>query len=96
MSKAETTAIIDAIRESVSFLMTNGMSIRQGISNSTQDAAHVSSLLAGYSSDIDAIIANIPDDPEENNEDDPNNPDNPDNPNDPNDPDNPDDNEEEP
>lgn len=64
MSKAETTAIIDAIRESVGFLMTNGMSIRQGISNSTQDAAHVSSLLAGYSSDIDAIIANIPDDPD--------------------------------
>lgn len=62
MSKAETTAIINAIRESVSFLMTNGMSIRQGISNSTQDAAHVTSLLAGYSSDIDAIIANIPDD----------------------------------
>ena len=62
MSKAETTAIIDAIRESVGFLMTNGMSIRQGISNSTQDAAHVASLLSGYSSDIDTIIANIPDD----------------------------------
>lgn len=69
MSKAETTAIINAIRESVSFLMANGMSIRQGISNSTQDAAHVSSLLAGYSSDIDTIIENIPDDPEANNED---------------------------
>lgn len=62
MSKAETTAIIDAIRESVSFLMTNGISIRQGISSSTQDAAHVAALLTGYSSDIDAIIANIPDD----------------------------------
>lgn len=62
MSKAEASAIINTIRESVDFLMRNGISIRQGISNSTADATHVDSLLTAYSSGIDAIIADIPDD----------------------------------
>ena len=69
MSKAEATAIINTIRESVDFLMRNGVSIRQGISNSTADAAHVDGLLTTYSAGIDAIIADIPDDdiPDDNN-----------------------------
>lgn len=62
MNKAEATAIINAIRESVDFLMRNGISIRQGITNSTADAAHVEGLLTAYSANIDAIIADIPDD----------------------------------
>lgn len=62
MSKAEATAIIYAIRDSVDFLMRNGISIRQGISNSTADAAHVDGLLTTYAADIEALVGDIPDD----------------------------------
>lgn len=62
MNKAEATAIINAIRESISFLMTNGISIRQNISSPAADATRVEGLLTAYSANIDAIIADIPDD----------------------------------
>ena len=62
MNKAEATAIINAIRESISFLMTNGISIRQNISSPAADATRVEGLLTAYSANIAAIIADIPDD----------------------------------
>lgn len=64
MSKAETTAIIDSLRASIQFLMTNGVGIRQPISDPTADAAHVADLLSSYDTAIDTIISDIPDDPE--------------------------------
>lgn len=62
MAKAEAEAIIKALQETCNFIMTNGVSIRQAISNSTQDAAFVSGLLAAYNTDIETIINDIPDD----------------------------------
>ena len=64
MSKAETQAIIKAIQETCNFIMTNGVSIRQAISNTTQDAAFVASLLATYDTAMEQIISDIPDDGE--------------------------------
>jgi hypothetical protein len=64
MSKAEAQAIIKAIQETCNFIMTNGVSIRQAISNTTQDAAFVASLLATYDTAMEQIISDIPDDGE--------------------------------
>lgn len=64
MSKAEAQAIIKAIQETCNFIMTNGISIRQAISNTTQDAAFVASLLATYDTAMEQIISDIPDDGE--------------------------------
>ena len=64
MSKAEAQALIKAIQETCNFIMTNGVSIRQAISNTTQDAAFVASLLATYDTAMEQIISDIPDDGE--------------------------------
>lgn len=62
MTKDQASAIIKAIEESVTFLMTNGIAPRQQISDATADATYVAGLITGYSTAMDAIIADIPDD----------------------------------
>lgn len=62
MTKDQCEAIIRAIQETTNFIMTNGITIRDRISDPAEDADYVESLLATYGSAIDAIIANIPDD----------------------------------
>lgn len=62
MTKEQCEAIIRAIEESTIFVMTNGISVRDKLSDPTSDATHVTALLTAYSTAIDAIIANIPDD----------------------------------
>lgn len=60
MTKEQCEAIIRAIEESTKFIMTNGLSSRERLSDPTSDAAYVESLLTAYSTAIDAIINNIP------------------------------------
>lgn len=62
MTKEQCTAIIRAIEETTNFIMTNGITIRNTISDPTEDVTYVQGLLAAYGTAIDAIIANIPDD----------------------------------
>ena len=45
MTKEQCTAIIRAIEETTNFIMTNGITIRNSISDPTSDATYVQSLL---------------------------------------------------
>lgn len=62
MTKDQCTAIINAIKESVDFIMTNGVSQRERVSDLNNDAAYVNSLVTSYDTVIQTIITNIPDD----------------------------------
>lgn len=62
MTKDQCEAIIRAIQETTNFIMTNGITIRDRISDPAEDADYVQTLLTAYGTAIDAIIANIPDD----------------------------------
>lgn len=62
MTKEQCTAIIRAIEETTNFLMTNGISIRNPISDPTADATYVTGLLTAYDTAMEAIISDIPDD----------------------------------
>ena len=62
MAKAEAEAIIKALQASIDFLVSNGIAIRQPISDATADASHVAGLIATYDSAIETIINDIPDD----------------------------------
>lgn len=62
MTKEQCTAIIKAIEETTNFLVTNGISLRNPISDPTADATHVAGLLTAYDTAIEAIISDIPDD----------------------------------
>lgn len=61
MTKEQTTAIIEAIQETATFFMTNGMTIRDKISDPEEDADRVEALLADYAAAMQTIIDNIPD-----------------------------------
>ena len=62
MSKSEVKAIIDAMTETVAFVMRTGISIRQGIANSAVDEARVNALLNAHEEKIKSIIDSLPDD----------------------------------
>lgn len=62
MTKDQCEAIIRAIQETTNFIMTNGITIRDRISDPAEDADYVQALLTTYGAAIDAIINNIPDD----------------------------------
>lgn len=62
MTKDQCEALIRTIQETTNFLMTNGITIRDRISDPSEDADHVQALLTVYGTAIDAIIASIPDD----------------------------------
>ena len=62
MTKEQTTAIIEAIQTTAEFFMTNGMTIREKLIDPSEDADHVTALLATYSAAIQTIINAIPDD----------------------------------
>ena len=62
MTKDQCTAIINAIKESVDFIMTTGIAQRTKVSDPANDATYVNSLVTGYDTAIQAIITNIPDD----------------------------------
>lgn len=61
MTNAQCEAIINAIKESVSFLYTNGIPIRERISDASTDAAAVSALVTAYEATMDGIISDLPD-----------------------------------
>lgn len=62
MTKDQCIAIIRAIEETTNFIMTNGITIRNSISDPVSDAAFVQELLSDYGDAIDSIIDTIPDD----------------------------------
>lgn len=62
MTKEQCTALIKAIQQTAVFMMQNGVSIRNAISNTTADAVYVSGLISDYGDAIEAIIDEIPDD----------------------------------
>lgn len=62
MTKEQCTALIKAIQQTAVFMMQNGVSIRNAISNTTADATYVAGLISDYGDAIDAIIDDIPDD----------------------------------
>lgn len=62
MTKDQCAAIIRAIQETTNFIMTNGITIRNAISDPSSDSAYVQDLLDAYGASIDAIIDTIPDD----------------------------------
>lgn len=63
MGKIEVSALIKAIQESVSLLVSDGIVPRERITDPVNDAARVQDLESGYSTEIDDIVDNIPDVP---------------------------------
>lgn len=63
MGKIEVSALIKAIQESVSLLVSDGIAPRERITDPVNDAARVQDLESGYSTEIDDIVDNIPDVP---------------------------------
>lgn len=63
MGKIEVSALIKAIQESVSLLVSDGIAPRERITDPANDAARVQDLESGYSTEIDDIVDNIPDVP---------------------------------
>ena len=63
MGKVEVSALIKAIQESVSLLVSDGLAARPKIADPVVDATYVEDLESGYSTEIDDIIDNIPDVP---------------------------------
>jgi hypothetical protein len=63
MGKVEVSALIKAIQESVSLLVSDGIAPRERITDPVNDAARVQDLESGYSTEIDDIVDNIPDVP---------------------------------
>lgn len=63
MGKIEVSALIKAIQESVSLLVSDGIAPRERITDPINDAARVQDLESGYSAEIDDIVDNIPDVP---------------------------------
>lgn len=63
MGKVEVSALIKAIQESVSLLVSDGVAPRERITDPVNDAARVQDLESGYSTEIDDIVDNIPDVP---------------------------------
>ena len=63
MGKIEVSALIKAIQESVSLLVSDGIAPRERITDPVNDAARVQDLESGYSTEIDDIVNNIPDVP---------------------------------
>lgn len=63
MGKVEVSALIKAIQESVSLLVSDGIAPRERITDPVNDAARVQDLESGYSTEIDDIVNNIPDVP---------------------------------
>ena len=64
MTKAQLTALIQAIQQTAIFMFQNGISVRNAIASTDADSTYVSGLISDYSSEIDDIISDIPDDPE--------------------------------
>lgn len=64
MSKESVTAIIRAIQSTTALFVESGAVGRQPIIDPDEDAAAVQDLEDAYSSGIDEIVENIPDDPE--------------------------------
>ena len=63
MGKIEVSALIKAIQESVSLLVSDGIAPRERITDPVNDTARVQDLESGYSTEIDDIVDNIPDVP---------------------------------
>jgi hypothetical protein len=63
MGKVEVSALIKAIQESVSLLVSDGLAARPKITDPVVDATYVEDLESGYSTEIDDIVDNIPDVP---------------------------------
>lgn len=63
MGKVEVSALIKAIQESVSLLVSDGLAARPKITDPVVDATYVEGLESGYSDEIDEIVDNIPDVP---------------------------------
>ena len=63
MGKIEISALIKAIQESVSLLVSDGIAPRERITDPVNDSARVQDLESGYSTEIDDIVDNIPDVP---------------------------------
>lgn len=66
MTKAQLTALIQAIQQTAIFMFQNGLSVRNAIASTEADSTYVSGLISDYSAEIDDIISDIPEDPDPN------------------------------
>ena len=63
MSKESVSALIKAIQATTDLLVSKGLTRRQQLVSKTSDDSYVQDLEDVYSSGIDTIVENIPDDP---------------------------------
>lgn len=60
MSNEQCAAIINAIKESVSFVYTNGIPIRAQIPNKANEDAAVASIISAYEAAMEQLITDLP------------------------------------